>query len=99
MVVVMPRTEPLLFAVDDDVVVGRSPAAIILRGLLVEPDAVVNLASLAIVGHRQARALGTLTEHPSEGASRSPGILRAVSNNSSAPVTARRSGRRLGFSQ
>jgi hypothetical protein len=91
----MPRAKPLLLPVDDDEVVRWFAATVGLRRLLVEPDAVVNLASLAIVGHRQARALGTLTEHPSEGASRSPGILRAVSKNSSGPVRASSLGRQL----
>lgn len=59
MVVVMPRTEPLLLAVDDDVVAGRSSPAIILRGLLVEPDAVVYLAPLAVGFHRKPRSMDT----------------------------------------
>jgi hypothetical protein len=88
MVVVMPWAKPLLLSLDDDEAVRWFAATVGLRRLLVEPDAVVYLAPLAVVCHRQARALDTLTEHPSEGASRSPGILRAVSKNSAAPVTA-----------
>jgi len=44
--------EPLLLAVDDNVVVRRLVAAVVLRWLLVAPDAVFDESHLAVVfGH------------------------------------------------
>jgi hypothetical protein len=48
----MPRTQPLPNAIDDNVVVRRPTAAIVLRWLLVAADAVPDQAHLAItLGH------------------------------------------------
>jgi hypothetical protein len=58
-VVVVPRTEPLLLAIDNYVVVREAAAAVVLWRLLIEPDAVLDLAPLAVVGHRQTRAPDT----------------------------------------
>jgi len=52
MFVVVPGAEPLPLAVDDNEVVRGAVAAIVLRRLLVAPDAIFDLSHLAIVlGH------------------------------------------------
>ena len=77
MLVIVPWAEPLALAVDDDEVVSRLTATIVLRRLLVAPDAIPDLPHLAIVlDHVSIPLVGIL---PSAGYSGSLRLWSSVS--------------------